>query len=84
VSEKQTVATPRLALFQPSAFRISPFALLHNPNGVLHISPVVATLRRLASLPWDNRAENFPNPESGCITPDHPFKQSKRATTHST
>ena len=31
-----------------------------NPNGVPHISPVVATLRRLASLPWDNRAEIFP------------------------
>ncbi len=25
-----------------------------NPNGVSHISPAVATLRRLASLPWAN------------------------------
>ena len=40
-----------------------------NPNGVSHISPVVATLRRLASLPWVNRPPELPNPESGCIMP---------------
>src|SRR2546425_11118954 len=40
---------------------------VYNPKGVSHISPVVATLRRFASLPWVNRLAGFRNPESGCI-----------------
>jgi hypothetical protein len=35
-------------------------AFSQNPNGVSHLSPVVATLRRLASLPWVNVPTNSP------------------------
>jgi hypothetical protein len=41
--------------------------ITQTPKRVSHISPVVATLRRFASLPWVNRPAKFPNPESGCI-----------------
>lgn len=43
---------------QPSGFD----AALQNPNGVSHISPVVAT----KELPWVNRFQEHPNPESSC------------------
>src|SRR5260221_1067231 len=45
-----------------------------SPNGVSHISPRVATVDGLPSLPWVSRFPKSRNPESGCIiSPTRPF-----------